>query len=113
MARNLGLRNVARNECHVTFIVQQPDAIRDLSDRDLAEATFLVLCALAEQLTCRIPVIIQGDYDGMANIIHGADGRVVWLTPPEKDTGSGQKHESAQVLPDTLSPIPASDAAAR
>ena len=77
------------------------DAIRDLSDRDLAEATFLVLCALAERLTGHIPCVIQGNYDGMPNIIHGADGRVEWLRHSVSEPRGGSGGEQPHMQPAT------------
>jgi hypothetical protein len=57
------------------------DEIHRLSDRQLAEATFLLLASLAERLTGYVPFVVGDGYGGMPDIIHGANGPVVWLKP--------------------------------
>jgi hypothetical protein len=68
--------------------------IRRLSDRELAEATFLLLSALSERLTGKAPVIVRDGYDGMPSLICGADGSVAWLT-----VASAQRNGSLEEQP--------------
>lgn len=77
------------------------DEVRALSDRQLAEATFMVLCALSERLTGQVPVVVTDGYAGMPEIIHAGDGPVVWLTPRAPvSLAPAQKHESPPEQPD-------------
>ena len=59
------------------------DAIDSLSERELSNATFLIVCALAERLTGKVPCLAlpRGE---IPSLIHGADGHVTWLEPPEE-----------------------------
>jgi hypothetical protein len=57
--------------------------IHRLSDRELSEAIFLLLCSLSERMTGQVPALVGDGYDGMPNIICAADGPVVWLDPPD------------------------------
>jgi hypothetical protein len=48
------------------------DVVNDLSDRELSEATFLIVCALAERLTGQIPCLLTPNNPGEPpNLIHG------------------------------------------
>lgn len=58
--------------------------LANLSEREISVATFLVLCALAEELTGRVPCLVSPDNSELPNLIHGADGRVAWLAMPKK-----------------------------
>jgi hypothetical protein len=58
------------------------DVIHRLTDRELSEAIFLMLCAFAERSTGRVPCLVAEGSSSMPTLIHGADGRVAWLEPP-------------------------------
>ena len=80
------------------------DEIRRLSDRQLAEVSFLLLCALAERLTGKVPCIVEPEYQGMPRFIYGADAEIEWLSPSQ---GRVQKSEFAREPKHTPVPIPA------
>jgi len=62
------------------------DALRGLSDRDLNIAVFLLLSALAEKVTGKVPCILFDKGREIPSLLHGGDGRIAWLpTTPEED----------------------------
>jgi hypothetical protein len=75
------------------------DTIRSLSDRELAEANFLMLCALAERMTGHVPCLVRDGDDGMPDFIYGADAHIAWLS------ATTQKRESPPARPDRRPPI--------
>jgi hypothetical protein len=50
-----------------------------LSDRELIMAVFLTLSAVAERLTGQVPCLMMPTPSGLPKIMHGGDGRVVWI----------------------------------
>jgi len=61
------------------------DALDQLSDRELARATFLIVCGLAEKLTGHVPCLVVPNERTPPRLIHGADGRIAWLPTTVSD----------------------------
>jgi hypothetical protein len=70
------------------------DAINHLSDRELATAILLMVCGLAEKLTCHVPCLITPNEDAPPSLIHGGDARIAWL--PTTDRENSQPPELSQ-----------------
>jgi len=84
------------------------DALGLLSDREVINATFLIVSARAERLTGQVPCLVTEERAEFPSFIHGADGQVVWLTP--RDQGLPPTCESLKELPHKPLPNVPSDA---
>jgi hypothetical protein len=81
------------------------EAIRRMPDRELLEATFMLLSALAERLTGEAPVFATAD-NGMPNFICAADGPISWLPASRGERAVAERRpESARERPHTPTPI--------
>jgi hypothetical protein len=68
--------------------------IKAMTDREVIEATFFMVCASAKKITGCEPMYMPYNGSEFPDIIHGAEGRVAWIEPSFQNTDSGSQRES-------------------